>query len=59
MKLENMENLFNPKKFQTSILKRSRENHVSLKTFETDIGWTDILNYRAALLLKIYYLGKF
>ena len=39
------------KKFQLSIFYRSRENHVSPKTFQTD-GHMDILNHRVASLLK-------
>ena len=54
MKLcENMKNgnLFNRWKFQTSISESSRENHVSPRTFQTDIN-KDILNYRVASILK-------
>ena len=39
------------KNFQLSIFYRSRENHVSPKTFQTD-GHTNILNHRVASLLK-------
>ena len=46
-------NLFNPWKFQASILKRSRENHVFPKTFQTD-RLTDKVNYRVASLLKTH-----
>ena len=45
----NNQNLFNPRKFQASILKKSRENHVFPKKFQTDIS-----NYRIALLQKMY-----
>ena len=39
------------KKFQSSIFYRSRENHVSSKTFQT-YGHADISSYKVASLLK-------